>query len=164
MSDNELITIEPETIKQVIDAPKELSFDDLPPLLPQQQRMLNAIIGGDNYTDAYRKAGYSSVEYADRSAWLMISKNPLKAWLEYYSATMSKICTPEYIVSKLNRICDQATNNNENGFTNPDIAIKALAEINKMRGNYAQQVLQVNNINASVQDIRQARQQYKKDK
>lgn len=140
--------------------PQEIRYEDLPHLLPQQALMLHYIIEGNNYTDSYRKAGYTSVEHAGKAAWYMITHNPLKAHLEYYGQQMAKICSPDYIVNKLNKISEMTLN--EDNF-DPEIAIKALAEINKMRGNYASTHTQVNHLHASIEDVRNARKEYKKE-
>lgn len=147
------------------DKSPEITLESLPSLLPQQALMLHYIIDGDNYTDAYRKAGYSSVEHAAKAAWMLVTRNPLKAHLEYYRAALAKMCTPDYLINKLNAIADTTTNKNESPLAyNPEIAIKAIAEINKMMGNYAQTQAQVNHVHASIEDIRNARNEYKRDK
>lgn len=147
---------------------KEITFDELPELLPQQRLMLNYILEGNNYTQSYRLAGYSSKEHAGKAAWHMISHHPLKAWLEYYSKAIAQQITPEWKASKLRQIIEnslQPTFEGEHISTyNPEIAIKAIAELNKMAGDYATTATQVNHVHASIEDIRNARLDYKKDK
>ena len=147
------------------DKPKapQLTLEQLPPLKPQQALMLHYIIEGSNYTEAYRKAGYSSVDHADKAAWHLVTRNPLKAHLEYFRCELAKMCTPDYLINKLNHIIDAVVNRDDSPLTyNPEVAIKAIAEINKMQGNYAQTQAQVNHLHASIDDIRNARDEYKK--
>lgn len=161
MMSNELTPIEQETITQ--PAPiHEITRDELPPLLPQQMIMLNYIIDGDNYSDAYRKAGYKS-NYPKQASFDMINRNPLKAWLDYYYKEMAKKITPEYITLRLQQIMDMATNSNNPVTFNPETAIKAVQEINKMQGNHKQQAIQINNLNASIDDLRKAKSEYIKE-
>lgn len=162
MNSNELIPIEPIPVNIEPDKPKELTLEDLPLLLPQQQAMFNHIIDGDNYTDAYRKAGYKS-DYPRQASFVLVTRNPLKAHLDYFYQQMAKRITPEYITARLNDIVDMTTNTNNSLGFNPETAIKAMQEVNKMQGNH-KQTLQVNNIHASIEDIRKAKQEYIKDK
>ena len=147
---------------------KELTFDELPPLLPQQQRMLSFILQGDNYTQAYRKAGYTSDEYAGRAAFILVSRNPLKAHLEYFMRQAAKEITVHWKALKLRQIIENAlqTPDEEEVISRYDgeLAVKAIAELNKMQGDYAASVTQVNNIHASIQDVRNAKLEYKSDK
>lgn len=161
-TDNKEITTVTEDIKP---APIQYTLETLPKLLPQQQRMLSFILDGDNYTDAYRKAGYSSEDHTAKAAWFLVSRNPIKAHLEYFRAELAKMITPEYLLTKLNHIADNATNMNYPMSINPDTAIKAIDVINKMQGNYAKsEIITINNLNTSLDDIRNARSEYKKDK
>lgn len=146
----------------------EYTLETLPELLPQQARMLHFILEGDNYTDSYRKAGYSSVEFANRAAFYMISHNPLKAHLDYYSHQIAKQITPDWKVGKLRQVVENAlrrANDDEPNNYDGELAIKAIAELNKMAGDYAQTTTtQINNINGSIEDVRNARLEYKKDR
>lgn len=162
MMTQELVPAE-STEPQLQDKPIKYTLETLPELLPQQQLMLDAILSGDNYTDAYRKAGYKS-QYAKQAALVLISRNPLKAHLDYFFSEMAKTITPEYIVNKLVLLTDRAMDVNSENPINTEIAIKAIQEINKMRGNYAQTITQVNNVHASLDDIRNAKNEYKSDK
>jgi len=140
-----------------------LTLETLPKLLPQQQLMLNYILDGNNYTDAYRKAGYLSVDNASCCAWQMVIRDPLKSWLHYYQSEMAKMCTPQYLTNKLTYIAQQCAND-ETVHKNGETAIKAIDVINKMQGNYAQTNTTNIQINTSIEDIRNAKQQYIKDK
>jgi phage terminase small subunit len=157
MTENELIatseTPQPE---------KQLTYEDLPPLLPQQLTMLNAIMDGDNYTDAYRKAGYKS-EHAKQAAFVLVNRDPLKAHLDYFYTMLAKQITPEWITERLTKITEMTMDANNPLTRNPDTTIKAIAELNKMQGNYAQQTVQVNNVHASIDDVRNAINSYKKE-
>jgi hypothetical protein len=141
----------------------EYTLETLPPLLPQQQAMLGFILNGDNYTDAYKKAGYRSVDHAQKAAFILVTRNPLKAHLEYFAQELSKLITPAYIANKLNAITEKVLDESNPLRFNPDTAIKALAEVNKMRGNYAPTNVNVQSVSASIEDIRRAREEYKKD-
>lgn len=141
---------------------KILNIDELPKLLPQQMAMLNYIYEGDNYIDAYRKAGYKAI-HAMQSAFCLINRNPLKAHLENYYRLIAKAITPEYITSRLNDIVNLTTNINTPAGFNPDTAIKAMQEINKMMGNHKQHAIHINNVHATVEDIRNAKREYLKD-
>jgi phage terminase small subunit len=154
MNTQELIPVNPRTELQI-------AYEQLPPLLPQQALMLNYILDGDNYTEAYRKAGYTS-QYAKQAATVLVSRNPLKAHLDYFFHEMAKIVTPEYLINKLVSITERAIDINS-PFQNGELAIKAIAELNKMQGNYAQQTVNVNTISASIEDLRNARNEYKKE-
>lgn len=147
----------------VNDISQELTLETLPPLMPQQRLMLNYILDGNDYTTAYRKAGYQSKDHADKAAHVLVTRNPLKAHLEYFSKELSKLITPEYIATKLNKIADNSINKDEPQFYNPEIAIKAYDQVNKIRGYYASTNVNVNTINASIEDLRNARNEYKKE-
>jgi phage terminase small subunit len=146
--------------EQSIDIQPAYTLETLPKLLPQQQLMLKYIIDGNNYTDAYKMAGYTSVDHADKAAWMLVTRNPLKAHLEYFRAELAKLCTRDYITNKLQQITDMAIANPQT----PETAIKALAELNKMQGNYANTNTTNIQINTSVEDIRRAKSEYIKDK
>lgn len=158
---NELIPIEPEIIP---DKPKQLSLEDLPPLNPQQAKMLNYILEGYSYTAAYKKANYTSEEYAANAAWTLVNRDPLKSHLCYFVEQNAKCFTPAYKLKVLNKIIENATNP-DSDCHDYDAAIKAIDIMNKMAGDYASTTnIQVNNINASLDDIRNAKSEYKSDK
>jgi hypothetical protein len=160
--DNKEIT---NVIDDIKPAPIQYTLETLPKLLPQQQIMLKHILDGNNYTDAYRLAGYSSEDHTGKAAWFLVTRNPLKAHLEYFRRELAKLITPEYLLTKLNTIADNATNVFNPLAINPDTAIKAIDVINKMQGNYAKnEGITINNLNTSLEDIRNARLEYKKDK
>lgn len=161
-TDNKQVTTVTDDIKP---QPIQYTLETLPKLLPQQQLMLKYILEGNNYTDAYRMAGYTSEEHAGNAAWMLVTRNPLKAHLGYFRTELAKLVTPEYLITKLNNIADNATNGNNPMQHNADTAIKAIDVINKMQGNYAKnEGITINNINGSIDDIRNARNEYKKDK
>lgn len=144
--------------------PNDLPDESLPELLPQQQSMLNYIMAGKNYTEAYRLAGYSSVKHADRGAMQIVTAWPMKQYIENYRKRMRELISPDYIAERLEQIALKSINEDRPELYNPEIALKAYAELNKMAGNYAQQTLHINNVNTSLQDIRQARAEYIKDR
>lgn len=137
----------------------QYTFETLPDLLPQQQRMVNFILEGDNYIDAYRKAGYSS-EYAKQAAHVLVTRNPIKAYLDYFSNELAKMITPATIKVRLQHIVDRALIDDKQLET----GIKAIDIINKMQGNYAQTNQTNIQINTSIEDIRNAKAEYIKDK
>lgn len=137
---------------------KELRYEDLPPLNPQQEIMLSTILGGSNYTDAYKAAGYSSIDYPDRAAHVLVHRSPLKDHLEYFRAKAARSMTKEWVADQLMNIVNLATKKERY-----DSAIRALEEVNKMGGNYAAQKIDINNTQRSIEDIRNARLEYKKD-
>jgi len=143
------------------NTPTEYTLETLPELLPQQAKMLEYIIQGDNYTDAYRKAGYIC-QAASQGAWQLATRNPLKAHIDYYLGKVSKTITKDWKQGKLKQLVDIATNTN-NETINGDLAIKAIAELNKMQGDYAPDKLQVNSVNQSVEDVRNALKEYKSE-
>jgi hypothetical protein len=158
-------TIDNELIPAKDNPSQEMTLDQLPPLLPQQRLMLNYILEGSDYISAYRKAGYKAQEqYEDRSCHILVTRNPLKAHLEYFQKEISKLITPAYIANKLARIADKSTNDEEMHLYSPEIALKAYDQLNKMAGNYAATQVNVQTLTASVEDIRNARQEYKQDK
>ena len=140
-----------------VQVERQLTYDELPPLLPQQLKMLSYIIDGDNYTEAYRKAGYESVEHAGKAAFVLISRNPLKAHLEYFRREIAREVTPQWKISILRKIAESSTGQEK------EIAIKAIAELNKMQGDYAAQSVNVNTVTASIDDVRNAMTSYKKE-
>ena len=146
----------PDTIPQY-------TLETLPELLPQQARMLEYIMEGYNYTQAYKKAGYTDSEFSNRSAWNLVNRNPLKAHVDYFVHNLSKRITPEYIKGKLNQIAENCINPDSH-LPDNDTAIKALAEINKMQGNYAATQVNVAQVTTSIEDIRRAKSEYIKDK
>lgn len=137
---------------------KELRYEDLPPLNPQQEKMLSCILEGSNYTDAYRAAGYSSIEHAGKSAFCIVHRSPMKEHLEYYRTKTAQIMTKEWVAERLMHIVQMAIMKERF-----DSAIRALEEVNKMGGNYAAQKIDINNTQRSIEDIRNARLEYKKD-
>jgi phage terminase small subunit len=150
----------PDNAQLLTDIEQIYSRETLPELLPQQQLMLHYIICGDNYTDAYKKAGYTCLDHAKQAAWQLVTRNPLKAHIDYYFKELSKIITPEYIKARLQYISERALQDDRQLET----GIKALAEINKMQGNYANNGQTNIQINTSIEDIRRAKSEYIKDK
>jgi len=158
-----MTTTETTTDSQAITPkPAEMTytFETLPKLLPQQQLMLRYILEGDNYTEAYRKAGYSSEEHAGKASWFLVSRNPLKAHLEYFRSELARLCTTDYMVSKLAQIADIALSNPQY----IDSATKALDVMAKIQGKYNDKSQMNIQINTSVEDIRRAKSEYIKDK
>ena len=152
-----------DNIQPAANAEPEYTIDTLPELSPQQALMLDYILQGYNYTTAYRMAKYTDSEWSSRSAYLMINRNPLKAHIEFFINGMAKRCTPEYKINFLNRIAEQCTNP-ENAIKNADSAIKAIDLMAKIQGHHAQTGNTNIQINTSIEDIRNAKQQYIKDK
>jgi len=144
-------------------APVEMQYtlETLPKLLPQQALMLNYILEGYNYTQAYLKAGYDCDSSPNTAAFILVHRNPIKAHLDYFMHHMAKRITPEYIKNKLNHIAEKCM---EDSTKHGETAIKAIDVINKMQGNYAQTNTTNIQINTSIEDIRNAKQQYVKDK
>ncbi len=146
-------------------ADPEMTEDQLPSLLPQQRIMLHYILEGNDYTTAYRKAGYNAApENQDKAAYILVTRNPLKAHLGYFAKELSKLITPDWKAQKLAQIVNNSLNKDEPQLYDPEIAIKAIAELNKMSGDYAAQTSQVQHLHASIDDIRNARLEYKNDK
>ncbi len=160
MTETALSTID---IKLPTETEQEYTLETLPPLTPQQATMLDYILQGYNYTQSYKMANYSCTEWANSAAWQLVMRNPLKAHIDFYTRLMAKKITAEYIVGRLNSIAEQCMNP-ENAIKNGDTAIKAIDVINKMQGNYAATNVQINSVNATVEDIRNARKEYIKDR
>ena len=145
---------------------------DLPPLTIRQQKMLKAYLKHGNATQAYKDAGYTSEEYPDKAAHILIHRSPLSEHLEYFIARSKKKITSEMKTDLLWRIAEESVDitldNDGNVVSKPEreVAIKAIAELNKMVGDYAP--VQVNtqqvSVTAAIEDIRNARLEYKKDK
>ena len=144
-------------------APIQADENVLPPLNDRQSAMLNHIIAGASYVQAYLKAGYTS-EFPDKAAWDVINKSPIKLYLGEYRKTIAQSITPDYVVNKLNQIADNATDINKPAQYNPDNAIKALDMVAKIGGYYAAQRVDLHTINATIEDIRNARAEYKQEK
>lgn len=141
----------------------EITEQDLPPLNTRQQAMLNYIIMGHSNTKAYLLAGYDSIDHAAKAAFELTNRPPLKTHLDYFRAKNSKAITKEWKAQKLQQIIDMALDP-DNPLANPDYAIKAMAELNKMQGDYPQQNISINNINTTLEDIRRVKAEYVKDR
>jgi hypothetical protein len=153
----------PETTTATTEATEiEYTLETLPDLLPQQRLMLDNILNGDNFTEAYRKAGYTS-QYAKQAAFVLISRNPLKAHLDYFFGQLSKYVSKDYIICKLAMMTDRALDSNNDISEYGDIAIKAIQELNKIKGNYAATNVNVNSTQQSINDIRNVSLEYKKE-
>ncbi len=142
----------------------DITDEHLPELNIRQQSMLNYIMAGYNATQAYRKAGYDSVDHADRAAWQVINSYPMKQYIENYRKALSKMITPEYIVDRVNFIVNRSLDDSNPLQFNPEMALKAIDTLNKMAGYYAAQNVNVSTVSASIEDVRNARQEYKKDR
>ena len=105
-------------------------------------------------------AGYKSTDYASKSAYILVTRNPLKAHLEFFAKELSKTITPDYIKIKLQQITDRAMQD----VRTLDSATKAIDVLNKMGGYYAPTNVNVQSVSASINDIRNARAEYKRDK
>lgn len=157
----DLTTIQPTEILPA--EKKELTEADLPPLNTRQLAMLNYIMAGYNNSQAYIKAGYDSINNAHKGAHQLTSSQPLKAHIDFYRQQLSKSITKEWKEEKLKQIVDMSIDPH-NPLANPDVAIRAMAELNKMKGDYAPQApIQVHNLHASLDDIRQAKLDYIKE-
>lgn len=141
----------------------EYTLDTLPELSIQQGLMLDYILQGYNYTQAYRMAKYSADEHAHASAWNMVNRYPLKQHVDFYIQQMGKRCTVDYKLNLLNRIAENCIDPN-NVLKNGDTAIKAIDLMAKIQGHHAQTGNTNIQINTSIEDIRNAKQQYIKDK
>lgn len=133
---------------------------DLPFLTIRQNKMLRAYLEHGNATQAYKDAGYSSTKYADRNAHILVNRSPLKDHLEYFRAKSAVACDKDWITDRLKGIVARTEHDEY------DAAIKALSELNKMQGNYAplESISKNLNVDAAIEDIRNARAQYKLDK
>lgn len=148
------------------------NYNNLPPLTIRQQKMLKAYLKHGNATQAYKDAGYTSEEYPDRAAYNLIHRSPLQDHVEYFVDKSKKKITSEMKTDLLWRIAEESVSttidDDGNVVSKPEreVAIKAIAELNKMVGDYAP--TQVNNqtvnVTAALEDIRNARLEYKKDK
>lgn len=141
----------------------EYTLDTLPELSLQQSLMLNHILEGNSYTEAYRKAGYTATEHAHTAAWNLVIRNPLKAHMDFFMRELGKRCTVDYKLHLLNRIAEQCINP-DNVIKNGDTAIKAIDVMAKIQGHYAPANINVQSITTTIEDIRNARKEYVKDK
>ena len=133
---------------------------DLPELTIRQQKMLKSYLKSGNATQAYRDAGYSSTKNPDKVAYNLMHRPPLQTHVEYYLAKAKTKVDKDWITERLEGIVKRTEHEEY------DSAIKAIAELNKMQGNYAP--IQTDNrsvsITQSIEDVRNARLQYKQDK
>jgi hypothetical protein len=140
----------------------------LPELTIRQAKFLEHYLKHGNATEAYKQAGYKT-KYADRACFILINNEPMKSHLEYYRNESKKI-TFEMKADLLWRIAQEsiAPIHDDNGkvvkWGDKDVAIKAIAELNKMVGDYAPEKSQTVNVQADWEDVRNARLEYKKDK
>jgi phage terminase small subunit len=138
----------------------ELDTPQLPPLNYRQQTFLQHYLQSGNASESYRIAGYKT-KYSDRSAYILMNKDPIKSHIEWLKKKQSESVTLEWKLDKLREIVNRYINSD-----NPDVCIKAIAELNKMSGDYAPTQVdnRTINIQADLEDVRNARLEYKKDK
>lgn len=144
---------EPENILSKLD----IDTSDLPDLKPRQIRFLNYYFAGKTRVEAYKLAGYKHKQ-ADSAAWRLCNTDPVQKYIKLCKEKMKPIAT---YADKVNLLWEIANNSHEK-----DIAIKAISELNKMQGDIAPiQTQSVHiNTNATLEDIRNARLEYKKEK
>ena len=145
---------------------------ELPELTIRQQNLLNGYLKHGDATKAYIDAGYTA-KHANRAAFQLINRSPIKDCIDYYRQQAKKI-TFEMKSDLLWRIAQESMQPLEDDdgkvvkWGDKDVAIKAIAELNKMVGDYAPVQTQVDtrtvNVTAAIEDIRNARLQYKQDK
>lgn len=136
-----------------------INTDDLPQLKPRQIRFLNYLFSGKSTPDAYKLAGYKK-KHADTASYRLMTTPPVSIYVQLCRDKMKPIAT---FADKVNRLWEIASDP-----LNREIAIKAIAELNKMQGDIAPTQTQSTMVNisttATLEDIRNARLEYKKDK
>jgi hypothetical protein len=131
-----------------------IDTSDLPPLKPRQLRFLNYLFAGESTPNAYKLAGYKK-KRADTASYRLMTHPPVSIYVQLCRDKMKPIAT---YADRISALWDIASN-----CSNSDARIKAIAEINKMQGDY-QPVQNINisvNTTATLEDIRHARLEYK---
>lgn len=134
-----------------------IDTSDLPILKPRQRAFLNHLFNNQSTTEAYRLAGYKK-KHADKAANRLIYSQPVATYIELCRKKTQPIATYS---DRINTLWEIASENSSG-----DVRIKAIAEINKMQGDY-KPVESINisvNTTATLEDIRHARLEYKQDK
>lgn len=145
--------------------PKELTEQDLPPLVNlRQQNFLVYLISGYSLTNAYINAGYESELHAGKSAWQLANTSPIKDHLDWHRKQIANSINPEWILSRYAKLIDDSMNEDKPHLYDPEIAIKAMQELTKIKGMYAPTNFNVQTVSASIDDIRNAMLEYKRDK
>lgn len=133
-------------------------------LTEQQLAFCEAYLAGETQTYAATLAGYKSPKRAGSS--LLSCKRIIK-YLDKREEQLSKVpLTFEYKMDKLNTIIERTIPDeiSDDIKTDYKTGIAAIAEANKMSGHYAPTNVQQVNVDATLEDIRNARSIYKKDK
>lgn len=136
----------------------KIDTSDLPPLKPRQRAFLNHLFNDKSVTDAYRLAGYKT-KHAAKASHRLVNNPPIDIYVELCRKKTQPIATYAQKIEKLWEMVEKAPS---------DIALKAIAELNKMQGDIAPTQTQSTMVNisttATLEDIRNARLEYKKDK
>jgi hypothetical protein len=142
----------------------DLVESDLPPLNVRQMAMLGFIKEGYNNTQAYLKAGYTCVDDPNCGAYQLVSKPPLSLHIRYYLQERARGVTRDWKYDKLRQIVENSVRKtDENGVIVENIALNAIAELNKMQGDYAPVQSVSVNVDRTVEDIRKVMIEYKKE-
>lgn len=130
-------------------------------LTNQQITFCEAYIAGEMASKAAQIAGYKSPA---RAAQYLLSTNRIKRYIAKQQPRIQKLpVTVEYKTSKLQHIVEQAIPDDEPLTKHVDIGIKAIQELNKMQGHYSPTQVQQVTVEASIEDIRNAQKEYKKE-
>ena len=131
-------------------------------LTEQQLVFCEAYLAGETQTYSAVLAGYKSPKRAGSS--LLMCKRII-TYLDKRQSQLSKVpITFEDKAERLMHVVSEAIPLNSELTKQVDTGIKAIAELNKMQGHYAPAQVQTVQVDATLEDIRNARQQYKQDK
>jgi len=128
----------------------------------RQIKFVNYYIESSNATQSAQLAGYKAKQMESFAA-LLLHKPYMQDLISKRKAEISK-ATEITIDKKAGLLWTLATRSME-AEDKEDIVIKAVAELNKMYGHYAPVQTNVQNVNiqTTLEDIRTARLEYKKD-
>ena len=137
-------------------------------LTEQQLKFCEVYLAENNLSLAAKAAGYKS---PDRSAQMLMKCKRIQEYLNKRQSQFVRVpITFEYKISKLANIIETAIPDDLKDRTSDtmpvlgvSIGLQAIAEANKMQGHYAPDKVQSVNINASIEDIRNVRNEYKSE-
>ena len=141
----------------------EVQESDLPELNLRQSNFLMYLLSGCSLTNAYRNAGYDATKHAGTAAWQVANNCPVKNHIDFHRKQIAKRITPDFIIERYTKLIDDAMNEDKPHLYDPEIAVKALQELTKIKGIYAPTNVNVQTVTASIEDIRLARSEYSKE-
>ncbi len=155
-----------ELIQAPQNIPVEMNESDLPILSLRQSNFIVHLMAGDSLKNAYLNAGYDSEEHAGKAAWQLANNSPVKDHIEYHRRKLAQTITPEWIMDRYSKLINNSMDEDKPHLYDPDIAIKALQELTKIKGIYAPVNVNSNavTLTGSIEDCRNAMLEYKKDR